>query len=718
MEADSSDSLVSLWLKALAVFAAYGLLAFLWLSPLSLHLADYVYDPGDSLLNAWALAWDWRALTGHPLELFNANAFYPAQNSLAFSEHLLVPALLAGPVLAAAGNPILAHNLVLLLSFPLSGLGAYLLARRLSGSFWAAALAGLFFAFCPYRTLQITRLQIEAVMWAPFAFWLLHRWLDSGAWRDLAGLGLFFLLLALSSGYWAVYGGLALGLALAWGLACQGRWASGRRWAQLALGGAAVGLLLAPFAAPYLAAHAAMGFQRGLEAVRLYSADAVSWLAAPPGLVLWGPWLGPLGRHEAYLFPGLIALALAAAGVAWFRGGGRPSPRWLYLVLAALGLLMSLGPEITVGGVELGAGPYRFFYEHAPGFAGLRTAARWGMLFQLFLAVLAGLGLAALLGRVRPAWGRALLVGLAALGLLVELFPGPTPHAGPQPVPGSLPPYTTWLARQTGPGAVLHLPLDSPRQDHYFRYLSAFHWRTLVNGYSDMASRGQAALALVMRDPTPEVVADLARGGVRWVLVHRRLLPPGQGRRVVAALEAMPGLARKAASWPDQLTEVFELIPPPGPAPQPPPGRAPPRGAAAAKVLAQDAPRALDGDPATFWGTGRPQRAGDFFQLTWPALVEIGGVALGLGYQPHMLPLGLKLELLGPEGRWEAAAFRTRLTPLMAVLARPAQTPALYLLRLERPRLARGLRLSLTQAGGQPWVIAELGLLPPLAPKK
>ncbi len=146
------------WL-GLAVFALYSGLSLIWLSPLSLHLSSHVYDPGDTFLNIWALAWDWQALTTDPLSLFQANIFWPTANSLAFSEHLIVQAIMAAPVLVLTGNPILAHNLVLLISFPLSGLGVYLLVKRLTGDFWAALLAGFFFAFCPFHLMQITRLQ-------------------------------------------------------------------------------------------------------------------------------------------------------------------------------------------------------------------------------------------------------------------------------------------------------------------------------------------------------------------------------------------------------------------------------------------------------------------------------------------------------------------------------------------------------------------------------
>ena len=210
----------------LLVFALYSALAVAWLSPLSLHLARYVYDPGDSFLNAWVLAWNWHALFSNPLELFQANIFWPAANSLAISEHMIVQSLMAGPVLALTGNPILAHNLMLLLTFPLAGLGTYLLVTRLTGSFWAGLLAGFFFAFCPYHMLQITRLQVASIQWLPFVFLFLHRWLNSRSWPDLLGMTFFYVLQALSCGYWALYLTVALGLAL---VLCLAAGAAGAR---------------------------------------------------------------------------------------------------------------------------------------------------------------------------------------------------------------------------------------------------------------------------------------------------------------------------------------------------------------------------------------------------------------------------------------------------------------------------------------------------------
>ena len=47
-----------------------------------------------------------------PLHLFEANIFYPAHDALAFSEPLIVPALIGAPLAWAGASPVLVYNLV------------------------------------------------------------------------------------------------------------------------------------------------------------------------------------------------------------------------------------------------------------------------------------------------------------------------------------------------------------------------------------------------------------------------------------------------------------------------------------------------------------------------------------------------------------------------------------------------------------------------------
>ena len=79
----------------------------------------------DTDLLLWTLSWDAHALTTHPLSIFDANIFAPLHRTLAFSENLIGSGLFAVPILGLTHNPVLAMNLLALLSCVLCGLGAF-----------------------------------------------------------------------------------------------------------------------------------------------------------------------------------------------------------------------------------------------------------------------------------------------------------------------------------------------------------------------------------------------------------------------------------------------------------------------------------------------------------------------------------------------------------------------------------------------------------------
>src|SRR5438552_6995049 len=126
-------------LSTLSVAALFAALAVLMTWPLARNLPTAVAYPGDPFINTWILDWDWHATLHQPLHLFEANAFYPAKDSLAYSENLYGIALLLFPLRALGVDALTAHNVALLLGFAFSGFGAFLLGRMISGS----ALAGM-----------------------------------------------------------------------------------------------------------------------------------------------------------------------------------------------------------------------------------------------------------------------------------------------------------------------------------------------------------------------------------------------------------------------------------------------------------------------------------------------------------------------------------------------------------------------------------------------
>ncbi|MCI0409564.1 MAG: hypothetical protein L0191_13550, partial [Acidobacteria bacterium] len=149
--------------RDLALAAALYAVATLALSfPLAFHPASLGrFDNGDARLNAWAISWVSHQVLTDPLRLFEANTFHPLPHTLAFSEHLTVPGLLALPLLAATNDLVLTFNLLTLFSIWASALAMYVLTASLTGSRAAALFTGFSFSFTPYRFDQLPHLQMQ-----------------------------------------------------------------------------------------------------------------------------------------------------------------------------------------------------------------------------------------------------------------------------------------------------------------------------------------------------------------------------------------------------------------------------------------------------------------------------------------------------------------------------------------------------------------------------
>src|SRR5688572_23447063 len=112
---------------------------------------------------------------------------------------------ITGALLARATGPIAAYNLLVLLSFPLAAATAYLLARHLTLSRYAAAVAALAYAFSPFHLAHAAyHPHIAQTQWIPLYLLALWRCLDAATPAAVAFLGLATLAVTLSN----LYGGL------------------------------------------------------------------------------------------------------------------------------------------------------------------------------------------------------------------------------------------------------------------------------------------------------------------------------------------------------------------------------------------------------------------------------------------------------------------------------------------------------------------------------
>ncbi len=475
----------------------------------------------DVFFNMWRLRWIAHALGTSPGHLFDANIFYPERDTLAYSDAMLVQGVIAAPF--SRFNPVAVHNTMMLAPIAISAIAIFALCRHLTGSRGAGVIAGVAFAFVPYRFEHIMHMELQWTIWMPLAFLALHRLYEGGRWRDGLAVGACLALQMLSCIYYGVFLGTVLGLAavLLFAFDRTARWR--RVLPPLAAGFAIAIVVSVLYARPYQRVHRLVG-DRPIAEVNLYSAKPSNYLVVPDGNWLYGDPVHP-GRGERRLFPGAIVTLLAIVGLLLRP----PSPRRIvYLLLLVLAFDMSLG---------FNGFTYPLLVRVAEPYRGLRAMARLGIFVVMFLAVLAAYGYAFVAASLRPLTRAALCAALVA-GMIAEY----ATRVEVAEFPSTAPPIYRVLSRQP-PGVVLVLPVPRqdklPGQDAEYDYLSTFFWFPLVNGYS-----GNFPPSYLMRldrlfDITSDrAVRQIVLDRVRYVIVRNLLYTPRELEDVRATLAA------------------------------------------------------------------------------------------------------------------------------------------------------------------------------------
>lgn len=325
------------------VFAA-AVAAVTW--PLPTNPAGLWPPHHDARVFTWVMTSVARRLTTDPVAFAHGNAFYPFGENLAYSELLLLPSLLGLPGFLW-GNPILTYNLLLLGLWPLNGVAMAWAAHWLTGSRAGAWVAGAAFCVAPYFTEYYLEFQMLLAAAIPLTLLAWVRWLETLAGRWLALAVAALAAQALTSWYYGTILGLGL-VTLTAGFLCLrwGGWPWRRVAGQLALAVLGLGVILTPFALPYLQVHAELGFERPLGEAAAHAADVATFVEPPArnwlyGLLGWAP-TGHVA--ETSTFPGLVVLGLAAWSLLGPAGETRPAPgpAAVQRVLAAL-LVLALG---------------------------------------------------------------------------------------------------------------------------------------------------------------------------------------------------------------------------------------------------------------------------------------------------------------------------------------------------------------------------------------
>lgn len=503
-------------------------------------------DNGDAQLNEWILAWIAHQLPRAPAHLFQANIFYPATDTLAFSEPLIVPALLGAPLAWLGGSPVLVFNLLVLAGFALTAFAGYALVYAWTHDRAAGLLAGATFAFNTHTLTRLAHVQGLHLYGLPLALLAADRLLTTDVsarprTRDAWWLAVWMTVMAYSSGYLLVFGAIMVAVLV---VARVPEWLPRARAVsmQFALAAGASAVAILPLALPYRRAAIQQGMVRSLASVGEYSATVKGYLAAA-GTIHMSTWSAPFFKDPVdSFFPGFVVIAMSLVAVWSAFGGGQTGDTdeiasrtrlrrrvIMLLALALFGFVLSLGTRTPI---------YGWVYRIFPPMQGLRAAARFGNLFLLAASVLAGLGLAAL-NRRSPSSRRMAAASIAlVVAANVEALRAPFEYRRFEGIPR----VYTLLASE--PAVVLAEVPFYPRQAVFenaeYVLNSTAHWRPLMNGYSGYTPASYTTFAdAFWYFPEERAIQAMRRAGVTHVMFH-----PGRFGRgaedVVAELAARP----------------------------------------------------------------------------------------------------------------------------------------------------------------------------------
>jgi hypothetical protein len=481
-------------------------------------------DTSDPTLQAWQVAWNGHALAHNLLGIWNTNASYPERYTLAYSDSLLGYAPFAlfgsGPVAA-----VFRYNILYVFTFALAMFGVYALLRQLGATVIGATVAGIAFAYSPWRFSHAGHLNILSDGGIALALAMLargHGWSLTGGYSPdrvrpswaLAG----WLVAA-----WQVSLGFGLGLPFSYILiliiALSGiGWLRRRPRLPRRLIGADVigGLLFSCLTLvmmyPYLQVLRLHPDSRRTAAWLdvlsppfrgLFISDQQSWLwgvrqTATRQTLTWPP--------EMTLLPGFALIALAALGLLGSIWSLRTR------LLLAFGVVISAW--LAMGTAAPGHGKYGYLllFNLLPGFDGSRTPGRLVLWTILLLAVLAaGAVSSAQIGLRRSP---ILLRGLIILPLVAVLAEGINHPEHPE-----VPLAPIALSQFADP--IMVLPTDEAFDLNVMLWSTAGFPR-MVNGSSGYIPPEQAQLRDTMKSfPDLNSVLALRAIGVKTVVVLR-----------------------------------------------------------------------------------------------------------------------------------------------------------------------------------------------------
>ncbi len=486
---------------------------------------------GDAMGQVW---WMWSKAHG----LWNGNTTALLSAPFGYTREYAVAQPVYEALFSAAARifpEIVAYNLIVLVSFPLTALATFLFLDYLLKDRVAAFLGGAFFGFCSGAVSQACagHLTFALNMFIPLFVWafLVHR-----KYRTIhtsALLGLVYALLALTCTYWGYFGVLLGVTMLVFDFFQERSLSLSRKAFGYVPAFCVAALLLLSVFYPLLmfrlrASHTILkstGFAREIEQLVVYSAYPWEYFMPSIQQLVFGPLVGTFfsiflhgsNVFEQSIYLGALPLLFVGWGLVLIRDGDFSEERrryfFFFLIIGAVLMLISFPPYFPVKNIKI---PNISFvlYQFAPMF---RVYARLGIFVMFFVACAGAVVIAALRDRVPFVQRKRFVLIVLAVFVVDTWSVSPDLFARL-----NTPPVYEWLAQQPGDIVVAEYPMMSRDDASYYRYLlwQRVHKKRIVNGASPVQKEAWEFRESVADFSRSETVAALRKAGVKYAIVH------------------------------------------------------------------------------------------------------------------------------------------------------------------------------------------------------
>lgn len=435
-------------------------------------------------------------------------------------------------------NYIFTFNLLILLSFVLSGWLTYLLVYRITQSHPAALFSGFIFSFCPYHFARAWQhLALSQIQWIPLYILSLLNLEEKVSIKNILFTAFSLFLLASFNFYYA-YFMAAITLLFIPFLTIKERKNLKPIFnfcLALALACLIVLILISPslweiyqgrkLISPATAIEDNL-LRRPFENLFSQSARPLSYFlpaAVHPffggfteqfiGSRLYG---ASFTEHTLYL--GWVPLILALFAFVKLRNNKEASEKkrfyfGVFVFLAITAWFFSQPPWWNMGFFKIFM-PSLFLYKIFPMF---RAYSRFGIIVMLAISVLSGFGLKLILSRLKTQSSK-LIITILFFGLVFLEFLNFPPA---KVIDLNKPPEVyTWLRRQPGSFVIAEYPLDTESPNTLYLFYQTIHHKRMINATSPGTPANDVAKMMVKLSAveSPKMLKWMK---VKYILVHK-----------------------------------------------------------------------------------------------------------------------------------------------------------------------------------------------------